>query len=142
MVQQPTLSEVRQALQAEADDYRRQMLGLRRELQDEGKDAIDPGHSAGADSIKFSIACIEQLLTTLPSAESVRRVVVCADPETEKHTAFAVVTDGRGGVSVQVGDTKVQTISCDAPAAEIVLGCCVGDDTALGRIVAVDDGDS
>lgn len=80
MNEYPTVQEVRQALRVETEDYRRRMLDLRRQLQDEGKDAIDPGHSAGADSIKLNIACIEQLLATLPSEKSVQRVVVCADP--------------------------------------------------------------
>lgn len=138
MNEYPTVQEVRQALRVEAEDYRRRMLDLRRQLQDEGKDAIDPGHSAGADSIKFNIACIEQLLATLPSEKSVQRVVVCADAETEGNTAFAVVTEGRGGVSVQVGNTRVQTLSRDAPTVASLLDCCPGDDTPLGRILAVD----
>ncbi len=141
MNEYPTVQEVRQALRVEAEDYRRRILDLRRQLQDEGKDAIDPGHLAGADSIKFDIACIEQLLESLPGSESVRRVVVCADPETGENTAFAVVTEGRGGVSVQVADNKVQTLSCDAPAATNVLDCRVGDDTALGHVIALDCGD-
>ncbi|MCX6345176.1 MAG: hypothetical protein NT018_08875 [Armatimonadetes bacterium] len=138
MNEYPTVQEVREALRVQTEDYRRRMLDLRRQLRDEGKDAIDPGHSAGADSIKFNIACIEQLLSTLPSEKSVQRVVVCGDPETGENTAFAVVTGGRGGVSVQVGNINVQTLSCDAPAVASLLDCCPGDDTPLGCIVAVD----
>ena len=138
----PTVGEVRQALQAKAEGYRRRMHDLRQHLQDEGKDAIDPGHSAGANGIKFNIACIEQLLASLPGPESVQRVLVCADPETEENIAFAVVTSGRGGVNIEVQGTKVQTLSCDAPAVASLLDCRLGAETALGRVVAVDGGET
>lgn len=134
----PTINDVRLALPAKADDYRTRIARLREQLHDEGKDAIAPGHSAGANDIKFNMDCIEQLLASLPCSESVQRVVVCADPEAEEEVVFAVVTSGRGGVNLDIRGTKVQTLSCDAPAATSLLDCRIGHDTALGRIVAVD----
>ncbi len=55
MREHPTVREVRQALQAKAEKHRRRLADLHQQLRDEGKDAIDPGHSAGANDIKFNI---------------------------------------------------------------------------------------
>lgn len=139
MKEYPTVQEVRQALQAKAEDYRRRLLDLRGQLQDEGKDAIDPGHSAGANDIKFNIACIEQLLESLPGSESVRRVVVCADPETEGEIAFAVVTNGGGGINLSAARWSVQTVGNEAPIHEQLAKGTVGSATVIGRVVFVDE---
>jgi len=136
--EQITTAQVAEALCAKAEDYRRRLSDLRKALGDEGKDAVDPGHSTGAISIKFEIECIEQLLSLLPTRDSVERVVACTDPETGEKAFFAVVTKGSGGISLQVGETEVQTLSLNAPTAASLLDCRVGDDTPLGRIVALD----
>lgn len=136
----PTVDDVRQALQARSEDYRRRIADLRQQLRDEGKAAVDPGHSEGANDIKFNMACIEQLLAALPSPESVLRVVVCADPEIDETAAFALVMSGRGGISLDVRGVNVQTLSRDAPAAATLMECHTGDWAPLGRIVAVDGG--
>lgn len=138
----PTIEEVGIALAHLADENRRRIRNFREQLRAEGKDAADPGHCGTANDLKFSIACIGQLLASLPGSESLRRVVVCADPETDENTAYAIVTSGRGGVNVAVRGWKVQTLSGDAPAHASLLDCCVGDDTALGRVIALDEGDS
>ena len=130
---------MKKALRAEAEDYRRKLLDLRGQLQDEGKDAVDPGHSAGANDIKFNLACIEQLLASLPGPESVQRVVVCADPETGEKVAFAVVTSGRGGVTLATGEWKAETVSVEAPIYEELAQCSEGDETAAGRVVSVEE---
>ena len=136
-----TVADVAEALRTKAEEYRKRLLDLRQALRDEGRDAVDPGHSAGADSIKFEIACIEQLLAALPTSESVKRIVVCEDPESDENVVFAIITKGRGGGCVQIGTTKVQFLSPDAPAAASLLNCRVGDDTPLGRIVSLDCSD-
>jgi hypothetical protein len=93
-----------------AEDYRSLIARLRAQLRDEGKDAVDPGHSSGANDVKFSIECIEQLIACLPHPDSVQRVVVCSDAATGENVAFAVVTRGSGGPSVRVREWNVQTI--------------------------------
>lgn len=132
------MNEVRQALLTKAENYHKRLLALRGYLQDEGMDAIDPGHQAGVNDIKFNIASIEQLLASLPDSEAVRRVVVCIDPETKEEAAFAVVTSGRGGIDLKVREWDIQTLSCNAPATASLMGCRIGDDTALGHVTALD----
>lgn len=139
MSEYPTVEDVRQALRARAEEYQRRLYDLRQQLRDEGKDAVDPGHSAGANSLKLEIDSTEQVLNTLPKPESVRRLVVCCDPETGEEAAFALVCTGHGGTSLDIRGVRVQTLSPEAPAAADLVGCHVGDDTPLGRVIAVQD---
>ena len=131
-----TIRDVETALSRRADEYRERISILRKQLRDEGKDAVDPGHSAGANDIKFNIECVETLLNMLPRC--VQRLITYKDIESGSTVAVAIVTDGSGGVTLDVNGYSVQTMRESAPVASVMISCQAGDETPLGTAISVE----
>lgn len=133
----PTVTDVESSLSDKAAGYRESIARLREQLRDEGKDAVDPGHAAGANDIKFNIECAEHLLSLVP--QKVLRVVVYDDVEDESISAIALVSDGSGGAKLDIRGCRVLTMRDNAPLAPDLLACSIGDDTPLGKVIHVAD---